>query len=139
MSTLTVTVIQSRLHWEDKAANLAMLANKINSIQGKKELVLLPEMFSTGFSMQPERLAETMDGPTLRWMEDISGRITSSVGCFRDSILASKCWRLAVLSSHFRSVWIVVIVSEDISIRIMTFDAHGHSYPLIETYAASLM
>ncbi|MBS1936074.1 MAG: nitrilase family protein, partial [Bacteroidetes bacterium] len=64
MSTLTVTLIQTNLYWEDKSANLEMLEKKINSISEKTEIVILPEMFSTGFSMQPEKLAETMDGPT---------------------------------------------------------------------------
>lgn len=71
MSTLSITTIQSTLHWEDKTANLKMLEEKINSIKGKTELVVLPEMFSTGFSMKPELLAETMEGETLQWMKRI--------------------------------------------------------------------
>lgn len=69
MSQLTVTIIQTNLHWEDKAANLQMLEEKINGIQEKTELVVLPEMFSTGFSMKPELLAETMEGETVQWMK----------------------------------------------------------------------
>src|SRR5690606_26741851 len=42
---------------------------KINSIKQHTELVVLPEMFSTGFSMNPAKLAETMDGETLQWMK----------------------------------------------------------------------
>ena len=64
MPSLTITIIQSDLHWEDKAANLAMFEKKINGIKEKTEIVLLPEMFSTGFSMNPKTLAETMDGET---------------------------------------------------------------------------
>ncbi len=73
MSQLLVTTIQTALHWEDKAANLAMLEQKIASIE-KTEIVVLPEMFSTGFSMQPEKLAETMDGYTLQWMKKIAAQ-----------------------------------------------------------------
>ena len=69
--SLTFTLIQTNLQWEDKAANLQMLEAKINSIQ-KTEVVVLPEMFSTGFSMKPEQLAETMDGPSVEWMKKIS-------------------------------------------------------------------
>lgn len=72
MSSLSVTLIQPDLHWEDKAANLAMLEQKINSIGVRTEVVLLPEMFSTGFSMQPELLAETMDGGTVQWMKRVA-------------------------------------------------------------------
>jgi predicted amidohydrolase len=69
---LSVTLIQTALHWEDKAANLAMLEQKINSITEKTHVVVLPEMFSTGFSMKPEVLAETMDGETVAWMKRIA-------------------------------------------------------------------
>jgi omega-amidase len=72
MLSLTITTIQTNLHWEDKAANLQMLEEKINSIKEKTEVVVLPEMFSTGFSMQPEKLAETMDGETVKWMKRIA-------------------------------------------------------------------
>ena len=72
MSTLTITTIQSDLIWEEKTANLRMLERKINEIPEKTELVVLPEMFSTGFSMNPEMLAETMDGETQQWMKRVS-------------------------------------------------------------------
>ncbi len=72
MSTLTITTIQTNLHWEDKTANLRMLEEKINGIQEKTEIVILPEMFSTGFSMQPKRLAEKMNGESISWMERIA-------------------------------------------------------------------
>ncbi len=72
MSTLTVTLIQTSLYWQDKNANLIMLENKINSIEQRTELVILPEMFSTGFSMQPHMFAEGMNGETLQWMKRIA-------------------------------------------------------------------
>jgi omega-amidase len=72
MSTLTITLIQTDLHWENKTANLKMLEEKISSIKERTEVVVLPEMFSTGFSMKPEQLAETMDGETVQWMKRIA-------------------------------------------------------------------
>ncbi|MEO7049394.1 MAG: amidohydrolase [Ferruginibacter sp.] len=74
MSTLTITTIQTNLFWENKQANLRMLEEKINSIPEKTEIVVLPEMFSTGFSMNAEVLAETMDGKTISWMQEMSAR-----------------------------------------------------------------
>ena len=72
MATITFTLIQTTLHWEDKEANLRLLEEKIRSIKGKMQVVILPEMFSTGFSMKPELLAETMDGQTVQWMKKIA-------------------------------------------------------------------
>jgi predicted amidohydrolase len=71
MSTLSFTLIQTALHWEDKKANLHMLEQKIRSI-AQSQIVVLPEMFSTGFSMKPELLAETMEGPSVQWMKKLS-------------------------------------------------------------------
>jgi omega-amidase len=83
MSKLHVTCIQSALHWEDKDANLKMFEEKIRAIEGYTEIVVLPEMFSTGFSMNPELYAETMDGPTVSWMKKLSAEkrviITGSI------------------------------------------------------------
>jgi predicted amidohydrolase len=72
MSTLTITTIQTSLHWEDKAANLRRFEQQIRNIQQRTEVVVLPEMFTTGFSMQPEKLAEKMDGETVTWMKQLS-------------------------------------------------------------------
>lgn len=73
-STLTITTIQTDLQWEDKAANLQCLEEKILSIRESTEIVILPEMFSTGFSMKPQGLAEKMDGPTMAWMKTIAAQ-----------------------------------------------------------------
>lgn len=72
MSTLSITTIQSNLIWEDKEANLRMFEQKINSIEEKAEIIILPEMFNTGFSMKPELFAENMDGESVEWMKRIS-------------------------------------------------------------------
>ena len=69
---LFITGIQSNLYWEDKVANLNMFEKKINSIKESTEIIVLPEMFSTGFSMNPEKLGEQMDGETVQWMRRIS-------------------------------------------------------------------
>lgn len=72
MSTLAFTLIQTNLHWEDKWANLQVLEEKINSINERTQVVVLPEMFSTAFSMKPETLAEPMSGETVSWMKRIA-------------------------------------------------------------------
>ena len=72
MSSLNFTLVQSQLHWENKNANLQMLEQKINAIEEQTHIVVLPEMFSTGFSMKPEQLAEKMEGPTVDWMKKLA-------------------------------------------------------------------
>ena len=86
MSTLTITIIQPNLHWENKKANLDILAKKIDGIQEKTEVVILPEMFSTGFSMNAKMLAEKMSGETVGWMK----RIASSKKIILTWILNAK-------------------------------------------------
>ena len=72
MSSLKFTIIQTALYWEDKGANLEALAKKIMAIAEPTEIIVLPEMFTTGFSMQPALFAETMEGPTVQWMQRLA-------------------------------------------------------------------
>ena len=71
LKMLHITTIQTELFWEDKIANLNMFEEKIKNISTKKEIVILPEMFTTGFSMNAATLAEKMDGVTMQWMKRI--------------------------------------------------------------------
>ena len=77
MQDLTLTLVQSRLFWEDKEKNLAMFSRKLAELRAPGDLVILPEMFNTGFTMNAESLAETMDGPTVRWMQQQA----ATLGC----------------------------------------------------------
>ncbi len=70
--SITISTIQTSLYWEDKVANLDMLEEKIFNLRHKTEVVILPEMFTTGFSMNPALLAEGMDGASVQWMKRIS-------------------------------------------------------------------
>ncbi|HWJ93019.1 MAG TPA: amidohydrolase [Flavisolibacter sp.] len=72
MSRLSFTLVQTQLKWEDKEANLMMLEKKIRELDQPTHVVVLPEMFSTGFSMKPQQLAETMEGPTVQWMKNLA-------------------------------------------------------------------
>jgi predicted amidohydrolase len=67
---LKITIIQSELHWENVDENLAMFSQKINSIAEQTDVIVLPEMFTTGFSMDSSRLAEKMDGKTVSWIKN---------------------------------------------------------------------
>ncbi len=65
---IIVTAVQTQLFWEDREANLHMLGEKLRVLEGPVDLLVLPEMFTTGFSMNPEKYAEPTDGKTLHWM-----------------------------------------------------------------------
>jgi predicted amidohydrolase len=62
MQDLKVALVQADLVWEDAAANLRAFEAKLARIESGTHLIVLPEMFATGFSMQPQRLAQSMDG-----------------------------------------------------------------------------
>jgi len=68
-NALNIAGIQSDLTWENPAANRSHFADKIDSLDKETDVVVLPEMFSTGFSMNPQPLAETMNGETIEWMK----------------------------------------------------------------------
>lgn len=68
MHPLSVNLFQSNLHWENAEKNRIEFENQIRK-SPDCDLVILPEMFSTGFSMHPEHCAEPNNGPTLQWMQ----------------------------------------------------------------------
>jgi omega-amidase len=70
MQDLRVTLLQAPLVWENKEANLNYFAQKIAELKEETDVLLLPEMFSTGFSMNSTQLAEGMDGATVQWMRE---------------------------------------------------------------------
>lgn len=74
MQDLKVTLIQTDLHWENTDANLPMLEEKLWQINEKTDLIVLPEMFSTGFSMKAQSLAEPMNSKTFRWMKQMAAQ-----------------------------------------------------------------
>jgi omega-amidase len=71
MQNLKVSLIQTQLFWEDKQANLTMLEKKIDKIK-QTDLIILPEMFNSGFTMHAQDCAEDMEGPSFFWLQKIS-------------------------------------------------------------------
>ncbi len=67
-SKLNVALVQSHLVWENPEKNLKNFSAKIKNISRPVDVIVLPEMFTTGFSMNAPALAETMNGPTVAWM-----------------------------------------------------------------------
>ncbi len=69
---MKIAIIQSDLIWENPQANRKHLEEKINAIQEATDLIVLPEMFTTGFTMNPSVVAETMTGATVQWMQTLA-------------------------------------------------------------------
>ncbi len=66
---MNISIIQTELHWESASKNLKMFDEKIDALKGDVDLIILPEMFTTGFSMSPENLAEEWHGESVKWMQ----------------------------------------------------------------------
>jgi len=77
MSHLKLTLVQTELAWEDPAANRAHFDDLLAPLAGTTHIVVLPEMFSTGFTMAGPRLAEPMNGPSVDWMRGQAGRLNA--------------------------------------------------------------
>lgn len=69
---MNVAAIQASLFWENPEANRIYFEGKINTISHEVNLIVLPEMFTTGFTMNPTAVAETMNGRTVKWMQTLA-------------------------------------------------------------------
>lgn len=80
---LRLTVVQAPLAWADKKTNLAYFTKTLKPLAGTTDLIVLPEMFATGFVTDPQGVFETMDGPVMQWMsataKEVNAVITGSI------------------------------------------------------------
>ncbi|WP_028981354.1 amidohydrolase [Sporocytophaga myxococcoides] len=83
MQDLKITLVQTPLFWKNSGANLAMLEEKLWQMKEQSDLIILPEMFTTGFSMDAAELAEPMNLTAFKWMKQMAAQkkavITGSV------------------------------------------------------------
>lgn len=79
MTQLRVTLVQQPLAWGDPAANRERFATLLAPLAGRTDLIVLPETFTTGFSMEVERLAESAGGPTGEWLERLAGELDAAI------------------------------------------------------------
>lgn len=89
MQNLKIALIQANLVWHNAAENRTNFSKKINEIKEEVDVIVLPEMFTTGFSMQPQTIAETMDGETVKWLQKTASEnkcaITGSIIIFENN------------------------------------------------------
>lgn len=75
---ISISIIQSDIIWEDKQSNLKNYQEKIDQIDST-DLIILSEMFTTGFSMNPNNVSETMGGETIQWMKYNADKMNSAI------------------------------------------------------------
>ena len=66
---MKIALIQTELVWENPSENCSGITQKINTITENIDLIVLPEMFTSGFTMHPKNVAQTMDGEALSWLK----------------------------------------------------------------------
>ena len=79
MNTLRVSLVQQPLLWHDRATNRARFAELLRPLAGQTDLVVLPETFTTGFSMEVEPLAEPPDGETSEWLVQLASTLDAVI------------------------------------------------------------
>ncbi len=79
MENLNIALLQADLVWENIKKNLKQFEKKIDAENAEVDLFILPEMFSTGFSMNAEKLAESTNGLTLKWMQRMANQKNAAV------------------------------------------------------------
>lgn len=72
-------MLQADLVWHNAAQNRKNFSEKINRIKEQVDLIILPEMFSTGFTMHPQEISETMEGETVKWMQKTAAEKKSAI------------------------------------------------------------
>lgn len=76
---LKIAILQVNLKWEDARENRSLFTKEIEALSDEVELIVLPEMFTTGFSMNAKVLAEETDGATLQWMREMAKQKKSAI------------------------------------------------------------
>lgn len=79
-SKLHITALQLSLFWEAPLENRAYIDQQFQKIQSPTDLILLPEMFTSGFTMNPEAIAEPMDGYSMKWLQAWSTKLNAAIG-----------------------------------------------------------
>ncbi|RXJ52192.1 amidohydrolase [Gelidibacter gilvus] len=77
--TLNIALIQTELVWENPKQNRGNLSKKIDTLVDPVDIIVLPEMFTSGFTMNPSHVAETMQGETISWLKTLAANKQSAI------------------------------------------------------------
>lgn len=96
MQELRVSIVQTDIVWENKQENLRMLREKLQALRETTEIVVLPEMFSTGFSMNSRELAEPISGKTIqlliKWADEFQFALCGSFICNEKNLFYNRAF-----------------------------------------------
>jgi omega-amidase len=77
--TLRIALVQTHLFWENPEKNRRHLAEAMDTIETSVDIIILPEMFTSGFTMHAEQVAESMDGPSVQWLKSMSKQKNAAI------------------------------------------------------------
>lgn len=80
MQDLKISLVQSDIVWEDIPQNLQNFSNLIDGVKDHQDLIILPEMFSTGFTMNVEKCAQGMNSHSMNWMKEMANQKNAVIG-----------------------------------------------------------
>ena len=102
---MKISIIQYNIKWEDKLSNFRQVEQLLSTIEPDTELVILPEMFTTGFSQDPEKLYEKPLSSTYEWMSDMAAK--GNFGICGSYIVKerNRFFNRWILTSPDRKVW----------------------------------
>jgi omega-amidase len=106
INDLRVTLVQPDIIWKSAGENLVKYTAMLEGLSGKTDLVLLPEMFPTGFDTEPKTIAETMDGDSVRWMKRTAETLKCSVA--GSLVIRENRWffnRLVFIDQYENLTW----------------------------------
>ena len=103
-SKLRITALQIPLFWESPLENKTRIEKHLNKIKTPTDLILLPEMFTSGFTMNPKAVAEPMDGSTVQWMQKWALELNAAVG---GSLVISE-------GAHYYNRFVLITPTENV-------------------------
>ena len=79
MTHLKVSIVQMNIDWHSAKSNCHRIEGLLSEQNLETDLIVLPEMFNTGYSMQPQKIAESMDGDTINWMQKMAKKYSAVI------------------------------------------------------------
>jgi predicted amidohydrolase len=103
---LNISLVQSNPVWEDAPENMRRVENIIKNIPFAQDMVIFPEMFLTGFSMNVPKISEPMDGKMVHWMKDLSKNLNANIIGSLPIVENNRYYnRLIIVTTENQLIW----------------------------------